>query len=154
MPKTKVAITLDAELLERVDELVARRDFRNRSQAVEAALAEKLARARRGCLTRECAKLDGGEEKARFTGATTKREAVVTALRDFNRRRRMAALAKHFGEQPVTSRRPTSPRSFPKLEGLLWDHHARSKALTASAPGQSRGSLATIPRRERRPRWA
>jgi Arc/MetJ family transcription regulator len=33
----------------------------------------------------------------RFTGATTKREAVVTALRDFNRRRRMAALAKHFG---------------------------------------------------------
>ncbi len=33
----------------------------------------------------------------RFTGATTKREAVVTALTDFNRRRRTAALAKHFG---------------------------------------------------------
>ncbi len=33
----------------------------------------------------------------RFTGATTKREAVVTALKDFNRRRRSAALAKHFG---------------------------------------------------------
>lgn len=33
----------------------------------------------------------------RFTGATTKREAVVTALRDFNRRKRIAALAKHFG---------------------------------------------------------
>jgi Arc/MetJ family transcription regulator len=33
----------------------------------------------------------------RFTGASTKREAVVTALKDFNRRRRMAALAKHFG---------------------------------------------------------
>lgn len=33
----------------------------------------------------------------RFTGATTKRDAVVTALKDFNRRQRMAALAKHFG---------------------------------------------------------
>ena len=33
----------------------------------------------------------------RFTGATTKREAVVTALKDFNRRRRIAALSRHFG---------------------------------------------------------
>lgn len=33
----------------------------------------------------------------RFTGAATKREAVVTALKDFNRRKRIAALAKHFG---------------------------------------------------------
>lgn len=33
----------------------------------------------------------------RFTRAATKREAVVTALKDFNRRRRIAALAKHFG---------------------------------------------------------
>jgi len=28
----------------------------------------------------------------RFTGATTKREAIVTAIADYNRRRRMAAL--------------------------------------------------------------
>ena len=33
----------------------------------------------------------------RFTGATTKREAVVTALKEFNRRRRIAALTKRFG---------------------------------------------------------
>ena len=33
----------------------------------------------------------------RYTRATTKREAVVTALKDFNRRQRIAALAKHFG---------------------------------------------------------
>lgn len=33
----------------------------------------------------------------RFTRAKTKREAVVTALRDFNRRRRLAQLTKHFG---------------------------------------------------------
>ena len=40
MPKTKVALTLDAALLDQVDALVAKQKFRNRSQAVEAALAE------------------------------------------------------------------------------------------------------------------
>ena len=33
----------------------------------------------------------------RFTGAKTKREAVVTAIADFNRRKRIAALARHAG---------------------------------------------------------
>ena len=37
------------------------------------------------------------KDAMRFTGATTKRETVVTALREFNRRRRIAALTKHFG---------------------------------------------------------
>ena len=64
MPKAKVAITLDAELLDRVDELVSRREFRNRSQAIETALAEKLTRARRTRLARECAKLNPADEKA------------------------------------------------------------------------------------------
>jgi Arc/MetJ-type ribon-helix-helix transcriptional regulator len=64
VPKTKVAITVDSVILERVDELVARREFRNRSQAIEAALTETLARARRTRLARECAKLDPAEEKA------------------------------------------------------------------------------------------
>jgi metal-responsive CopG/Arc/MetJ family transcriptional regulator len=63
MPKTKVALTLDAELLDRVDDLVARRRFRNRSQAVEAALAEKLARLARTRLAEEAAKLDPEEEQ-------------------------------------------------------------------------------------------
>jgi Arc/MetJ family transcription regulator len=36
-------------------------------------------------------------EAMRFTKARTKREAVVTALMDFNRRRRMAALVRHGG---------------------------------------------------------
>ena len=34
----------------------------------------------------------------RFTQATTKREAIVTAIADFNRRRRMAALSEHAGK--------------------------------------------------------
>ena len=63
MPKTKVALTLDAELLERVDELVAKQRFRNRSQAVEAALADKVHRLARTRLARESAKLNPKEEK-------------------------------------------------------------------------------------------
>ena len=63
MPKTKVALTLDADLLDRVDHLVARQRFRNRSQAIEAALAEKLARLARTRLAEECAKLDPAEEQ-------------------------------------------------------------------------------------------
>ena len=63
MPKTKVALTIDSDLLERVDELVDRRRFRNRSQAIEAALADKLERLARTRLARESAKLDPREEK-------------------------------------------------------------------------------------------
>jgi metal-responsive CopG/Arc/MetJ family transcriptional regulator len=63
MPKTKVALTLDADLLRQVDELVARQKFRNRSQAVEAALADKLRRLARTRLAREAAKLNPAEGK-------------------------------------------------------------------------------------------
>ena len=63
MPKTKVALTLDADLVEQVDTLVANRRFRNRSQAVEAALADKLRRLARTRLARESAKLNVREEK-------------------------------------------------------------------------------------------
>ena len=37
------------------------------------------------------------EDAMRFTQARTKREAVVTAIVDFNQRRRMAELLKHAG---------------------------------------------------------
>jgi metal-responsive CopG/Arc/MetJ family transcriptional regulator len=63
MPKTKVALTLDRDLLERLDELVERRKFRNRSQAVESALADKLQRLARTRLARESAKLNPRDEK-------------------------------------------------------------------------------------------
>lgn len=62
MPKTKVAVTLDSRLLREVDELVGQDRFPNRSQLVEAALAEKLARIRGTRLAIECAKLDREEE--------------------------------------------------------------------------------------------
>ena len=63
MPKTKVALTLDSGLLEQLDDLVERRRFRNRSQAVEAALGDKLHRLARTRLAREAAKLNPREEK-------------------------------------------------------------------------------------------
>jgi len=64
MPKTKVAITLNSELIEQLDELIAQRRFPNRSQAIEAAVAEKLGRLARTRLAEEVSKLDPGEEKA------------------------------------------------------------------------------------------
>jgi Arc/MetJ-type ribon-helix-helix transcriptional regulator len=63
MPKTKVALSLDSALLQRLDELVERRRFRNRSQAVESALADKLKRLARTRLARESARLNPREEK-------------------------------------------------------------------------------------------
>ena len=63
MSKTKVALTLEADLVEQVDELVGRRRFRSRSQAVEAALAEQLRRLARTRLATESAKLNPRDEK-------------------------------------------------------------------------------------------
>ena len=64
MSKGKVAVTLDSQLIERVDRLVKAKRFPNRSQAIEIALVEKLDRLERGRLARECAKLDPKEEQA------------------------------------------------------------------------------------------
>ena len=64
MPRTKVAVTLDAALLTQLDRLIAAEQFPNRSQAIEAAVAAHLDRLRRTRLARECAKLDPAEERA------------------------------------------------------------------------------------------
>jgi len=64
VPTTKVAISLDEEVLERVDELVGERVFPNRSRAIQQAIEEKLERLERGRLSRECAKLDSDFEVA------------------------------------------------------------------------------------------
>lgn len=64
MSTVKVAITLDRETLNRVDGLVSRSVFPNRSRAIQAAVAEKLARMDRSRLASECAKLDPKFEKA------------------------------------------------------------------------------------------
>lgn len=62
--KSKIAISLDKSTLDRLDQLVKRRIFASRSQAIEEAVAEKLGRLERSRLAQECAKLDPVLEKA------------------------------------------------------------------------------------------
>lgn len=63
MGRSKVAISLDESILNRLDKLVRKQVFPNRSQAIEEAVAEKLARLERSRLAEECAKLDPAFEK-------------------------------------------------------------------------------------------
>jgi Arc/MetJ-type ribon-helix-helix transcriptional regulator len=63
MPKAKIAITLDEQTLNRLDRLVRNKVFPNRSQAIEAAVEEKLQRLDRVRLALECQKLDPIQEK-------------------------------------------------------------------------------------------
>lgn len=63
MPTTKVAITIDEDLLERIDRLVAHRRFPSRSRAIALAVKAQLDRMDRGRLARECSKLDPKEEQ-------------------------------------------------------------------------------------------
>jgi metal-responsive CopG/Arc/MetJ family transcriptional regulator len=63
MSKAKIAITLDERVLERLDSLVEKKIFANRSRAIEAAVEEKLERLGRIRLAEECAKLDPVAEK-------------------------------------------------------------------------------------------
>ena len=58
MATSKVAITLDEELLKRLDKLVDEEKFPSRSRAIQEAVKEKLSRLDRTRLLRESAKLD------------------------------------------------------------------------------------------------
>jgi metal-responsive CopG/Arc/MetJ family transcriptional regulator len=64
MPKTKVAVTLESDLVEQVDALVRQHRFATRSQAIETAVRSELSRVRRTRLAEACSRLDPREEKA------------------------------------------------------------------------------------------
>ena len=64
MGTTKIAITLDKEVLHRLDSLVKNHVFPNRSKVIQKAVEEKLKRMEQSRLARECAKLDPAFEKA------------------------------------------------------------------------------------------
>ena len=64
MARAKVAVSLDESLLSRLDRLVRKAVFPNRSQAIQVAVEEKLERLERSRLARECAKLDPNFEKS------------------------------------------------------------------------------------------
>ena len=64
MGKTKIAITLDEQYIDQLDTFVSKHIFQNRSQAIQQAVKEKLARMKRSRLATECLKLDPTFEKA------------------------------------------------------------------------------------------
>lgn len=58
MPVSKIAITIDKDLLKQVDLLVKSNLFPNRSKAIQEAVDDKLKRLKKTRLAEECAKLD------------------------------------------------------------------------------------------------
>lgn len=63
MRTVKVAITIDGEVLRRLDDLVAEKRFSSRSRAIQLAVEAQLERLDRGRLARECSKLDPEAEQ-------------------------------------------------------------------------------------------
>jgi metal-responsive CopG/Arc/MetJ family transcriptional regulator len=63
MGAAKVAITIEEDLLKRIDRLVDQKKFANRSRAIQEAVRDKLERLDRGRLARECAKLNKRSEQ-------------------------------------------------------------------------------------------
>ena len=58
MPVSKIAITIDKELVKEIDLLVKSNLFPNRSKAIQEAVKEKLERLKKTRLAKECAKLE------------------------------------------------------------------------------------------------
>ena len=63
MVTTKVAITIDTELIAQVDSLVFQKVFPNRSKAIQSAIESQLIQLRRDRLARELENLDPLEEQ-------------------------------------------------------------------------------------------
>jgi metal-responsive CopG/Arc/MetJ family transcriptional regulator len=63
MSAAEVAITMDEQLLRRLDRVVRQASFPSRSRMIQEAVEEKLIRMDRSRLARECAKLDRNEER-------------------------------------------------------------------------------------------
>ncbi len=65
MAKSKVAVTIDEQLLTEIDRWIQAGEFPNRSQAVQAGLTKlREERTRRSSLLAELAKLNPAEERA------------------------------------------------------------------------------------------
>ena len=64
MSTTKVAISIEKNLLSQIDEMVSKQVFPNRSKAIQEAVKEKLSRINKSRLAIECAKLDPKFEQA------------------------------------------------------------------------------------------
>ncbi len=63
MDTSKVAISMNKEILEKLDSLVKDHVFPNRSRAIQEAVEEKLSRMQRTRLAEQCARLDPIQER-------------------------------------------------------------------------------------------
>ena len=64
MPKQKVAVTIEKDLIVRLDRIVSEGRYASRSSAVEDAVSERLTKVERSRLAEESAKLDPFFEQA------------------------------------------------------------------------------------------
>ena len=64
MGASKIAITLDNNMVKKLDMLVKSNIFPNRSKAIQEAVIEKLNRMEKSRLAQECAKLDPDFEQS------------------------------------------------------------------------------------------
>ena len=58
MATAKIAITMNADTIKKLDRMVGKRIFPNRSRAIQEAVEEKLSRMDKNRLARECEKLN------------------------------------------------------------------------------------------------
>jgi Arc/MetJ-type ribon-helix-helix transcriptional regulator len=77
MAASKIAITIDDNLLKRLDMLVKSNRFPNRSKAIQEAVTEKLVRIEKSRLARECDKLDPEFEQSMAE------EGILTELEEW-----------------------------------------------------------------------
>jgi Arc/MetJ-type ribon-helix-helix transcriptional regulator len=64
MAKSKIAITVDSEVLDQLDALVRTKRYSNRSRAIEVAALALIDRLNHTRLARACSQLDPGAERA------------------------------------------------------------------------------------------
>jgi metal-responsive CopG/Arc/MetJ family transcriptional regulator len=64
MSTAKIAISMDEQILSKLDHLVKTHVFPSRSKAIQAAVQEKLEKVEQSRLAAECSKLDPKFEKA------------------------------------------------------------------------------------------
>lgn len=60
----KIAITMDEELLQKIDRMIKKHVFPNRSKAIQCAVKEKMMRLDKNRLAEECSRLDPKFEQA------------------------------------------------------------------------------------------
>ena len=75
MGTSKVAISLEKQTLDELDQLVKSRVFPSRSRAIQEAVQEKLSRMKKTRLAEECAKLDPDGEQVLAEEAISQQDA-------------------------------------------------------------------------------